>query len=231
MGKKRRSPVNRREIYEVRHKKRVKKRSLAETSPNAVPLSIGSFFGTLLKALTSTNDFKLVTPERIDPEVVAAARNFSGTEDQPFYVPITPTGEAEPKRCHFNVRDQIEREGGEPFFCWAIWKCKAWIEGDFHCLWRKSDGTLVDVTPDEPGDNETRRLVQPEPKLCFDGKALHKKYHVLTSDPNVVQALEMFQAANRIMSAYPADALLSEEDAQRVKQLQMKASARLLGLG
>lgn len=169
------------------------------------------------------DDYKVITPPEIDADVLAATKSFN--DQAPFYINITPTPFAGTGRCHFNVTQQIEKAGGTAFFCWAIWQCKAWVEAEFHCLWKKPDGTLVDITPDP--DGETRRLIQAELIRRFEGRAIPKKWFLLSDEDKVAEAIAMFAKADRIRCAYAPDIPLSQEDARRVTRLRIQASVRL----
>ncbi|MCM2457573.1 hypothetical protein HGO37_19415 [Rhizobium sp. CG4] len=56
-------------------------------------------------------------------------------------------------QCHINAKHVAKAHGGDRIHGWALWihtKTGA-VMGDFHSVWKKEDGTLVDVTPPRDG--------------------------------------------------------------------------------
>jgi hypothetical protein len=69
----------------------------------------------------------------------------------PEFVPVLIDPMAKKEECFENVRIHIEKYGGEAQHGWAIWEWpKVYFEAEFHCIWRSTEGKLVDITPSEP---------------------------------------------------------------------------------
>lgn len=104
-------------------------------------------------------------PETID----AATRAFCATISaiEPRYVPVEPQPDAKVAYCFDNSAAQAERHGGEAVYGWAIWRWPGrWFEAEHHAVWRRPDGSLLDVTP-QAGD-PPRTLFLPDPLAPYD---------------------------------------------------------------
>jgi hypothetical protein len=104
-------------------------------------------------------------PEQID----AATRAFCATisPSEPVYVPVEPAAAAKPIYCFDNSVAQAAANGGEAVYGWAIWHWPGrWFEAEHHAVWRRADGTLLDVTP-QIGD-PPRILFLPDASAPYD---------------------------------------------------------------
>lgn len=107
----------------------------------------------------------LAAPEMIDAETLAFCATIS--PHAPFYVPVAPAGHAKVAYCFDNSVAQAAAEGGEAAYGWAIWRWPGrWFEAEHHAVWRRPDGSLLDVTP-QLGD-PARILFLPDPEAVFD---------------------------------------------------------------
>jgi len=92
---------------------------------------------------------------REDPEIRQnrAVPEATYQSTLPAYVPIEPAPEAQVLHCWFNVRDKVAKSGGEAVFGWALWKRHdGHYQAIHHAVWKRPDGTLLDVTPSESAD-------------------------------------------------------------------------------
>lgn len=102
-----------------------------------------------------------------DPQVVEFL-NLWGLKD-PVYLDYTDIGEGyAPNFCHVSAKHVVAKHGGRRLHGWALWQFTEngvdLIVGDFHSVWVKTDGTIVDVTPPKFG---TRVLFVPDPSLAI----------------------------------------------------------------
>ena len=100
-----------------------------------------------------------------DPQVLEFL-NLWGLKD-PVYLDYQDVGEGYgPDFCHVSVKHVAGKHGGRRVHGWALWLfgqgTAALIVADFHSVWEKPDGTIVDVTPPKFG---TRVLFVPDPAL------------------------------------------------------------------
>ena len=74
-----------------------------------------------------------------------------------FEDPVEPVEGAAENACIEVVDRLVAERGGERILGWALWEWPGvWIEGEFHAIWKRSDGTLTDPTPKK---NKTLRIL------------------------------------------------------------------------
>lgn len=67
---------------------------------------------------------------------------------------------------------------------WAVWEIpQIMIEAEFHAVWQRPDGELVDVNPRRP--HETRITFLPAPERSWPGNAVDNIRQALLDDPRV----------------------------------------------
>ncbi len=71
-------------------------------------------------------------------------------------------------QCYRNVARAITEEGGEAVHGWTIWACDLHATGEYHVVWRRADGELVDVTPKNDGEKQILFAVDPSRSADFD---------------------------------------------------------------
>lgn len=104
-------------------------------------------------------------PETIDAATLAFCATIA--PHAPVYVPVEPQPHGKVAYCFDNSVKQAEMHGGEAAYGWAIWRWPGrWFEAEHHAVWRRPDGSLLDVTP-QLGD-PVRILFLPDPDKVFD---------------------------------------------------------------
>lgn len=89
----------------------------------------------------------------------------------PIVVPVEPAPSALPLKCYFNVRDVIAKEGGEAYFGWSFYNSSDGIfMAQHHAVWKRPDGTFLDVTPNVIGSSNI--LFMSDPRVPFDYEGL-----------------------------------------------------------
>jgi hypothetical protein len=105
-------------------------------------------------------------PDPSAPQTLRLIQRISPNE-RPFRVEIQPVEWARELYCTETVPRLVRENGGECVLGWALW---IWpnvlIEGEFHAVWRKPDGTFVDPTPRK--DGEPVVLFLPDPAAVID---------------------------------------------------------------
>lgn len=116
----------------------------------------------------------------MDVNVQAFLRNFNLKELKFLsYEPVNFL--YKPDFCHISAKDATLKGGGRRIHGWALWEFENGIVGNFHSVWERPDGTLVDVTPPKVG---TKVLFVPDESLSIsDDGHYHTLYHNRTSDP------------------------------------------------
>ncbi|SKA35075.1 hypothetical protein [Consotaella salsifontis] len=122
-----------------------------------------------------------------------------------FDVGVFKRIESEPShpfgKCYSNVQSVVARKGGSPVTGWQIllWP-SILIQAVHHCVWRRPDGSLLDISGKYPGDRKPYSIFveEPERDLDFSGPIyIPPKAFLLTQAP---QASRMVAAADRLHS-------------------------------
>ncbi|MEZ0243481.1 MAG: hypothetical protein ACAH11_08915 [Sphingomonas sp.] len=104
-------------------------------------------------------------PSQIDEATLAFCATIS--PETPLYVPVQPAPHGKVAYCFDNSVAQAAAQGGEAAYGWAIWHWPGrWFEAEHHAVWRRPDGSLLDVTP-QLGDPE-RILFLPDRQAVYD---------------------------------------------------------------
>ena len=102
-----------------------------------------------------------------------------------LYEPLISQPEAE---CFSIVPEQVARCGGKQLTGWAIWEIPGvFIEAEFHCVWERPDGAIVDITPRPFHCQRTVFLFDPDRK--YSGRQVDNIRHALVEDRDVVRFL------------------------------------------
>lgn len=110
----------------------------------------------------------------------------------PFYVPYEPMAGEPPKECFSIVPKKIAAEGGEHVIGWGIHIAEhIWLEAEFHAIWQRPDGSLVDITPREGDNGLTDVLFLPDPTRKYEGRQVMPRYQPLTENPDVLRLIEL----------------------------------------
>jgi hypothetical protein len=119
-------------------------------------------------------------PSLLDIRVQTFIRSFKLQAFQIInYTPVNSKYKAD--FCHVSVKDAVMNGGGRRVHGWALWEFENHIVGNFHSVWEKPDGTLVDVTPPKVGN---KVMFVPDGSLTItDDGTHHTLYQNRTSDP------------------------------------------------
>jgi len=116
------------------------------------------------------------------------------------YVPVDALPDKPINECFSIVPEHVASYGGEQKFGWSIWHWpKVFIEAEFHCIWKRPDGLLIDITPKLlPFD---RILFLPDPKRHYKGRQVDNVRKPICKDPIVKKyiclAEERFTETNK----------------------------------
>lgn len=134
------------------------------------------------------------TPAEITPTIRDALRLVSPST--PFFIDITPLPDCVAMFCYGNVDSCIAREGGCREEGWIIYE--GWggryLKLVHHCLWRTSDGRLVDVTPSD----EVRNLILPD-TVRNNGDGVPARYFALDQSAEVAETIAFCEDMDRQM--------------------------------
>ncbi len=113
--------------------------------------------------------------------ILKLARQIDATST-PDYVTVEPAAECEPGGCFQNVRAIVRRHGGSVQHGWRMREQPSvFVEGEFHAVWRRPEGDLVDVTPRTDGLSQI--LFLPDSRLVWDGADVETRRVMLHEQP------------------------------------------------
>ncbi len=113
--------------------------------------------------------------------ILKLARQINATA-APDYVPVEPGDDCLPARCFQNVAAIVKQNGGSVQHGWRLREqAAAYVEGEFHCVWRRLDGALIDVTPRE--DRATEILFLTDSWTVWTGEPVEPQRMMLNLQP------------------------------------------------
>lgn len=133
------------------------------------------------------------------PDGVTQAFCESAGFTQIHYIDVDPAPTAQPDRSYENVCHHVNQHGGVPVLGWIVRGAPMlFYEAQFHTVWRRPDGALVDVTPRA---NESLTL------FGLDGRTVAIPY-----DPRLwPKKRAKTYASNQAAADRPASVLLSKD--------------------
>jgi hypothetical protein len=162
------------------------------------------------------------TPKKITGAIKRECAQITGQELQ--FLQSRPRLTAKRNRCAFNVRELVEKEGGEIILGWKI---EIWspvlLHLVGHAVWLK-DGDLTCVTP-QP---EAQILFVPDETITFDFKPtsrLPTQMLPLIRDSAVMRLIKNIEQDDAIRHRYPVSSgplVLQGQDAADAQRLQLE---------
>jgi hypothetical protein len=128
-----------------------------------------------------TPDASLAYVKRFCNSLVPGAR--------PLALPYTPELGAEPQECFKAVRSKVETAGGDIVYGWSVheWP-EVLIEGEFHAVWRDTDGVLHDIALQQPPIEPI--LFVPDPVRRFEGTPFNNVRCPLRDHPAIHRLIQ-----------------------------------------
>ena len=148
--------------------------------------------------IASSKLLNATTPQTISEQVLEFCSEIS-IDFPPIYVPVIPHSNAELNQCFYNVRDNIEVEGGNQIFGWTIWEFpEVYLEAECHSVWQAGSGGLLDITPKKDAENRILFLRDDRQKFDFvKPKWKDNRRKSLHSNPAVAQYLNAARRLNQ----------------------------------
>ena len=117
----------------------------------------------------------------------------------PVYIDAAPLPGEAANECFGLVNRCVREHGGEAVIGWSLWEFPTmFVEAEFHAVWRKSDGMLVDVSP-RPSPT-ARALFLPDPTRQYEGRSVDNVRVPIRQDPTLLEYLATFAAKFEIMN-------------------------------
>jgi hypothetical protein len=140
----------------------------------------------------------MTTPPRITADVRRLCRKL-GDVDEPVFISVEARTDCGINDCFIDVEKQVEDSGGSIQHGWLVWEIPGIIiEGEFHAVWRKLDGSLLDVTRKQ--DGETLVLFVPDRVRRFQGQCVLTIYHAVGRDPRIRKLIEVSSRFQRLFA-------------------------------
>lgn len=91
---------------------------------------------------------------------------------EPLFVPSAPSAGAAQLDCFITVQNHVDTNGGTVCYGWQIWESpRTFIEAEFHAVWRKQTGALVDIAAKQVPTPWI--LFLPDPQRQYEGKQVN----------------------------------------------------------
>ncbi|MBX3564114.1 MAG: hypothetical protein KF730_05995 [Sphingomonas sp.] len=142
-------------------------------------------------------------------------------------MPVDPQPHGRVAYCFDNSVRQAEMHGGEAAYGWAIWRWPGrWFEAEHHAVWRRPDGSLLDVTP-QLGDPR-RILFLPDPQKVFDPERYRRNVMAPEAgNPLAAEYIDLVRQRADITDTYwypgvEVLPLFSEEDRARLAPIDAR---------
>ena len=97
------------------------------------------------------------------------------------------------KECFSIVPEHIAANGGKQKFGWAVFEFKrVWLEAEFHVVWEREDGVLLDLTPREVSLDKI--LFIPDPERKYEGVQINSIFSAISKKPCVKKFIKLSKA-------------------------------------
>ncbi len=139
-----------------------------------------------------------VTPAEVSSDLRALIEEIAPSQ-VPLYVDVEPLPDAPSDECFALVDFMLEQQGGQAVVGWSIWEFPSlFVEGEFHCVWRRPDGRLVDVAPKKA---ECRRILfLPDLHRHYEGRQVSNLRRPIHIEPVLEAYLASFDAEFELMN-------------------------------
>jgi hypothetical protein len=131
-------------------------------------------------------------PSEVTPDALRFCRSLCESQS-PQIVGVMPAEGAIFAECFHNVIAHAKKCGGSLRYGWDVSILEGvYGEAEFHAVWRKPDGTLLDITPKAQG--EDRILFQPDDVNTYDfdsRRSLANRFCAFCDDPLVLRFVEL----------------------------------------
>lgn len=140
-----------------------------------------------------------VTPAAVTPALQALIDELCNGA-KPILVDVHPEVGASDESCFPTVLARVAKDGGRAVIGWRLGELPGvFLEAEFHCVWERPDGKLVDITPKSVPTAKVLFLA--DPSRSYEGRQVNNVRRVLVVDPVVAQFIALrdteFEFLNR----------------------------------
>ncbi|QQK03787.1 hypothetical protein JFN94_06390 [Burkholderia anthina] len=174
-----------------------------------------------------------VTPSDRTSSHVQVIKRRLAIEHDPIHIDVQVAEHALVDECFPNVALEVERSGGRQVLGWALWELPGiYFEAEFHAVWEKPDGTLVDITPKK--ESTSRILFLRDPNAIYAGLQVNNLRVPISREPAVLEFLEACEAEFELTnsgdrSGQYGEIALTGNDAARYTLIQQTKMVAMLG--
>ena len=172
---------------------------------------------------------RIETTPAVMTEMIRSLCSDLNPNVSPLWVSVVPESWAMQNECFPNVRHKIDLDGGTYLNGWAIWQwANMMITAEAHCVWQSNDGTLIDITPHNYGEQTI--LFVPDDNVRFEGKIIPSKRAPMTNSPKIDRLIGLLNTRDYMLEqsgtsktcAFPVSFI--EEIKGIIEDIKQKAS-------
>jgi hypothetical protein len=139
----------------------------------------------------------MTTPSHISADIRRLCRKI-GDIGEPIFVDVSALPDSSGADCFIDVQKQVQAYGGSIQHGWTIWDWPGIsVEGEFHAVWKKPDGQLLDIT--KKFDGETRILFAPDPTRVFSNRRVDTVRMAVGKDPRIKEWFDIHERLQKII--------------------------------
>lgn len=139
-------------------------------------------------------------PAPLDSSYVASLCQELAPSMNPLVVDCDPDNDAPGNDCFVQVDDCVLRQGGERVIGWALWEMpNTMLEAEFHAVWRRPDGKLIDLNSREFSFHHIHFL--PDPNRAYEGRQVDNVRRALCNDAKLKQFIYLKGRQFALMNA------------------------------
>ncbi len=141
---------------------------------------------------------KIETTPTIMTEMLKDLCRNLNPNDSPSWVAVIPESWALINECFPNVKHKIDLDGGSCVNGWAIWQwANMLITAEAHSVWQSEDGTLIDITPHNCGEQTI--LFVSDDNVRFEGKIIPNKRAPMTNSPKIMRLIGLLNVRDYML--------------------------------
>jgi hypothetical protein len=143
------------------------------------------------------------TPKQITDIIRVFCKEIDPSQE-PLFVKVIPGEGCLPNCCMTNVPEYKKLNGGDIQYGWIIWEAPGQLlDAEFHAVWRRPDGSLVDLTPTMDGEKSI--LFLPDSKRVYEHQLVENIRKPLSDSPEVIWMIEVSRILFNIRSKHFRD--------------------------
>ncbi|MFG5776987.1 hypothetical protein ACFIQF_07910 [Comamonas sp. J-3] len=154
-------------------------------------------------------------------------------KEDPVYIDVELSKHAIVNECFANTSSQVDLNGGQQVLGWALWELPGvYFEAEFHAVWERPDGVLIDITPKK--ELTSRILFLRDPGTSYTGEQVDNLRLPISNDPAVMDFIQASEEEVKFMNegsrqGQYGEITLTENEAAHYDQIQQRKTMATLG--